>query len=295
MNIHHLELFYYVARHGGISEAVRNMPYGIQQPAISAQISQLEASLGVSLFQRRPFQLTPAGEKLYQFIAPFFGNLAGIAEQIRGGIAHHVRIGASEIVLRDHLPTVLDCLKARLPGLRVSLRGGYQPELEEWLLADELDLAVTLIERNSSSGLQFERLLSMPIVLLVHKSSKLKSADDLWKRDRPGETLISLPMNEPIVRSFFQRLKALGVDWFIGMEVSSLALVDAYVANGYGIGLAVAAPGQQLSDQVRALPLPDFPAAEVGVFWRRKLNPMLEVCIEEIRKRAQGLAAKLKN
>ena len=33
MNIHHLELFYYVAKFGGISEAVRNMPYGIQQPA----------------------------------------------------------------------------------------------------------------------------------------------------------------------------------------------------------------------------------------------------------------------
>ena len=32
MNIHHLELFYYVARHGGISEAVRKMPYGIQHP-----------------------------------------------------------------------------------------------------------------------------------------------------------------------------------------------------------------------------------------------------------------------
>ena len=29
MNVHHLELFYYVARHGGIMEAVRNMPYGI--------------------------------------------------------------------------------------------------------------------------------------------------------------------------------------------------------------------------------------------------------------------------
>ena len=63
MNIHHLELFYYVARHGGIAEAVRNMPYGIQQPAVSAQILQLEDYLGVSLFQRRPFCLTPAGDK----------------------------------------------------------------------------------------------------------------------------------------------------------------------------------------------------------------------------------------
>ena len=30
MNIQHLELFYYVATYGGIREAVRNIPYGIQ-------------------------------------------------------------------------------------------------------------------------------------------------------------------------------------------------------------------------------------------------------------------------
>jgi len=50
VNIHHLELFYYVAGHGGISEAVRHMPYGIQQPAVSDQVIQLEESLGVTLF-----------------------------------------------------------------------------------------------------------------------------------------------------------------------------------------------------------------------------------------------------
>ena len=64
LNIHHLELFYYVARHGGISEAVRHMPYGIQQPAMSSQIIQLEETLGLTLFQRRPFQLLPAGAEL---------------------------------------------------------------------------------------------------------------------------------------------------------------------------------------------------------------------------------------
>ena len=63
MNIHHLELFYYVARHGGIMEAVRNIPYGIQQPAISGQVAQLEEHLGVRLFERRRSRsgLTPAG------------------------------------------------------------------------------------------------------------------------------------------------------------------------------------------------------------------------------------------
>ena len=83
MNVHHLELFYFVARFGGISEAVRNMPYGIQQPAVSSQIIQLEEFLGVTLFQRRPFELTPAGDELYQFAAPFFGNLARMTEKLQ--------------------------------------------------------------------------------------------------------------------------------------------------------------------------------------------------------------------
>ena len=75
MNIHHLELFYYVAKYEGIAGAVRNMPYGIQQPAISAQVIQLENDLGMPLFQRRPFELTPAGIELFAFVRPFFENL----------------------------------------------------------------------------------------------------------------------------------------------------------------------------------------------------------------------------
>src|SRR5436190_24093822 len=97
MNIHHLELFYYVARHGGITEAVRNIPYGIQQPAVSGQVAQLEEFLGVTLFQRRPFCLTPAGEKLYAFIEPFFSNVDGIASELQGGTLRQIRIGASTI------------------------------------------------------------------------------------------------------------------------------------------------------------------------------------------------------
>ena len=93
MNIHHLELFYYVARHGGISEAVRKIPYGIQQPAVSGQILQLEEFLGVTLFQRRPFALTPPGEELYKFIQPFFDNLEAMTNKLRGDLTQHIRRG----------------------------------------------------------------------------------------------------------------------------------------------------------------------------------------------------------
>jgi DNA-binding transcriptional LysR family regulator len=79
MNVHHLELFYFVAKHGGIAAAVRNIPYGIQQPAVSGQIAKLEESLGTKLFQRRPFALSRCG--LFEFIKPFFDNIETVAEK----------------------------------------------------------------------------------------------------------------------------------------------------------------------------------------------------------------------
>src|SRR6478735_1849988 len=94
MNIHHLELFYYVARHGGVSAAARRIPYGIQQPAISAQVIQLEDDLGTPLFHRRPFQLTKSGEELFRFIEPFFGGLEQMGSKLRGGTEVRLRIGA---------------------------------------------------------------------------------------------------------------------------------------------------------------------------------------------------------
>src|SRR5580658_802502 len=131
MNVHHLELFYYVARHGGIMPAVRNIPYGIQQPAVSSQMAQLEEYLGATLFQRRPFALTAEGEKLFAFIQPFFSQLDKIAAELQGGQARHIRVGASTIVLRDHLPEVFSAARRKFPGLKLSLREGYPLQLEE--------------------------------------------------------------------------------------------------------------------------------------------------------------------
>src|SRR6267142_701513 len=121
MNIHHLELFYYVARHGGIVPAVRNMPYGIQQPAVSGQIARLEESLATKLFNRRPFALLPPGVELYEFIRPFFDEIDHVGEAIRGGSAQQLRVAAPAIVLHDYLPEIFrpsGSLSMKRPALK---------------------------------------------------------------------------------------------------------------------------------------------------------------------------------
>jgi len=289
MNVHHLELFYYVARHGGIGEAVRNMPYGIQQPAVSSQIAQLEEFLGTTLFHRRPFSLTPSGEKLYRFIEPFFSGLDPLAAELRGDATHMLRIGSSDVVLRDHLPEMLQGVRKRFSKLKVSLREGYQPELEGMLQRQEIDLAITLTEKKPPTGLHSKVLLELPLVLVVPAESKLASADELWKRDKILDPLICLPKQEAICRNFQQGLDRLGIDWFPGIEVSSVDIIEAYVADGFGIGLSVSIPKTKLSPKIRRLHLPGFAPVILGALWRGKPSPPIQMLLDELEARASRL------
>jgi DNA-binding transcriptional LysR family regulator len=290
MNVHHLELFYYVARHGGIMPAVRNIPYGIQQPAVSSQIAQLEEFLGATLFHRRPFALTPEGEKLFEFVRPFFLNLEKVADELQGGQARHIRIGASTIVLREHLPELFRDVRKKFPGLKLSLREGYPAQFEAWLRQDEIDLAVTLIEKKTAPGIHSLALLELPLILLVKKNSGIRSAEELWRRDKIDEPLICLPAAENIPRIFQEQLRKRGVDWFPSIEASSADLIEAYVANGLGIGVSVAIPKKPLPAGVGALPLNGFPPVVIGALWRGRRTPLLETFLNELKLRAQRLA-----
>jgi len=291
MNIHHLELFYYVARHGGITEAVRNIPYGIQQPAVSGQVAQLEEFLGVILFHRRPFSLTPAGDKLYKFIHPFFSNLEVIAGDLQGGEPRQIRVGASTIVLRDHLPEFLRNLRKKYPHLKITLREGYHPELESLLQKEELDLAITLIEKKLEPGIRSMALVDLPLALLVENNSPIISAEDLWRRDKIEEQLICLPEAETMCKHFQQGLRRLGVDWFTAIEVSSIDLIETYVINGFGIGLSVVVPKTELPTGIRAIPLPknQFTPVVMGVLWLGKPSGLVQTFLDELRVRAKRL------
>jgi len=290
MNIHHLELFYYVARHGGIMEAVRNIPYGIQQPAVSGQVAQLEEHLGVTLFHRRPFSLTPQGEELYEFICPFFDNLTPMAERLRGGMAQHLRIAASEIVLRDYLPAILQELRRQFPKLKVSLREGYHPEVITWLQRQEIDVSVGLLGGKPPAGIFAKPMFRMPLVLLVAKRSRLASADELWSCDRIVETLITVPSNQPICRAFQDGLAKRKVDWFGGIEVSTVDMVETYVAKGYGIGVTVGIPEMQHHPQVRTIPLQGFDSVTFGVLWQGRRTALLEAFFKGLEKAALKLS-----
>ena len=289
MNIHHLELFYYVAKHGGIASAVRNIPYGIQQPAISGQMAKLEESLGVKLFNRRPFSLSPAGEELFQYVEPFFANMGSVAKKIRSSASPQLRIAAPTMVLLDYVPELLHRVGVKFPAFRLNLHEASQPEVESLLQAQEIDVAITSIDKKPRPGFHSQALLELPLVLLVPKKHPLTDAEELWRRDKIEETLITFPPTEPVFVQFQRGLKALGVEWFSGIEVNSISLIECYVANGFGIGLTAAVPGTCCHPQVRRIPLDGFPPVTMGAVWAGKLSPIARHFLAEVEVQAKAI------
>jgi DNA-binding transcriptional LysR family regulator len=289
MNVHHLELFYYVATHGGISAAARQIPYGIQQPAISGQMGKLEEDLGVRLFERMPFRLTPAGEKLYAHVQPFFAELPTLAQTLRDGESQELRICGAELVLRDHLPKVLKALKKTRPQLRFSLRAtGFQSQVFDWLRNSEADVAFLPVQDRAPAGLKMTKLASLPVVLQVPKASKLRTIEDLLQQKRIAETLICLDAKGVIVQRFLKELKARGVTWPHVTEASSLDLITRYVANGDGFGLNVCLRRSAAKTGVRDLALDGFSPLTMGALWRGKASPLVDAVIEGVRQHARA-------
>jgi DNA-binding transcriptional LysR family regulator len=208
---------------------------------------------------------------------------------LQGGKARQIRVGASTTVLRDHLPELFQNMRRKFPNLKIALREGYHPELESLLEKEELDLAVTLIQKKSAPGIHSIELLKLPLVLLVESNSNVTSAEQLWERDKIGEPLICLPDAEAICKNFQQGLSRLGVDWFPSIEVSSVDLIETYVAKGFGIGVSVMVPRATVSPNVRVLPLPEFAPVIMGALWRGKPSGLLEALLHELQGRAKRI------
>lgn len=295
MNVHHLELFYYVAKYEGITAAVRKMPYGIQQPAVSGQILQLEKELGVKLFNRRPFALTPEGERLYDFAYPFFSRLDEVEEQLKGEQSRHLRIAASASVLRNHLPDLLGEMRRAMPGMRLTLLEAEPSDVHGLITNQKVDIAVTVLHGRLVEGLRNTELLRVPLALHLPASVKAKKfegllKDDDWKKGKVGSVpLLGLPSHEVLSKLFQEEFDARNVDWPVTVEVSSLDTVKEYVARDFGAGVGVSVPGGKPPKGVRTLVLEDFQPMVVGAIWQGHLKPVAAAFLEQAKLRARDL------
>ena len=146
MNINHLAIFHAVAEERSMSRGAERLC--ISQPAVSKQIRDLEAALGVTLFHRLPrgIRLTETGEVLAGHARRLFAVEAdaerAIAE-LKGLVKGRLTVGASLTIGDYLLPQILGAYHRKHPGIALHLEIANTQVIQQKLREGVLDIGLT--------------------------------------------------------------------------------------------------------------------------------------------------------
>ncbi len=141
----HIHYFLAVAEHQGFTKAAAALH--VSQPALSQQVRQLEESLGAPLFDRsgRKTRLTDAGEVYLRYA------LRAAQELQEGKRAIHdvgdlsrgtLRIAVTPTFTTYLVGPLVEAFHGRYPNITLNVREVAQEQMENQLLADELDVGI---------------------------------------------------------------------------------------------------------------------------------------------------------
>jgi len=145
MEIGQVEAFLAVGTFGGFRRAAEALR--VTQPAVSARIKALEASLDVALFERGRGGLTlsPAGRALRPHAEQLLHAVA-LARQavhnLRPASAGALQIAAALSICTYLLPDVLKRFQAAHPKVMITVRSGHSKEVLEMVLGGEAELGL---------------------------------------------------------------------------------------------------------------------------------------------------------
>ncbi|HMU66571.1 MAG TPA: LysR family transcriptional regulator [Cellvibrionaceae bacterium] len=170
LNYHHLYYFWRVAKQGNLTKTAASLH--ISQSALSAQIRQLEASLGVELFSRasRALHLTDSGQSALAYAEEIFTRGEELESLLSQGIqpaVRRVRIGVLTTMSRNFVESFIEPL-IRRPNTQYLLQARGQVNLLNALASHEFDLALTNIQVQGGQAelWQCQLLARQPIAIL---------------------------------------------------------------------------------------------------------------------------------
>jgi LysR family transcriptional regulator, nitrogen assimilation regulatory protein len=145
MQYRHLYYFVRIVEAGSFSQAARTIH--VAQPALSQQIGEMEASLGVSLLQRsaRGVRPTTAGKKLYDEASSIlrkYENLPSLVRSSSGEVEGRVSLGMPASLSTTLVGPFIEACRAAHPKVTLRFIDGDSEFLREEVEKSRLDLAL---------------------------------------------------------------------------------------------------------------------------------------------------------
>ena len=289
-----LEYLVAVADHGTFGSAADACH--VSQPAMSAQIAELEQRLGITLFERdrRGARVTPEGEAVVvaaRRVIDEAAQLVRIASDRRGDLVGELSLGVIPTMAPYLLPTAVREIRRRYPSAELKLRELRTVELVDALLAGTLDLGllaspVPELER----GVDFVELARDPFVLALPEGHPFAGSSRIPQSALSGLPMLLLEDGHCLRVHAENACSQIGAGTLGSIQATGLPSLSQMVAAGMGATLLPACavevearPGSGLT--TRRLRRPE-PYRTVVLAWRAN-SPRAER-FEAI---AEGLAA----
>jgi DNA-binding transcriptional LysR family regulator len=119
----------------------------VSASAIDRQLLNVEAQLGIPLFERLPtgLRLTAAGEIMMAAGTRWQKELANVVGQIEGlrGLKRgHVDIAIIDALAKGYIPRVIRSIQSQYPGITISIRVLDNDEVRAAIVAGEVDFGI---------------------------------------------------------------------------------------------------------------------------------------------------------
>lgn len=278
-----LRAFVAVSRERSFTRAAEVL--NTSQPSVTTAVKQLEAVLGLKLFDRstKVLELTKASaaflpgiERILDDLDATLADFQAAADGAQGSVAVAVLPSVATIVL----PGTIKSFSSAYPRTRISLRDDNSTGVCDRVRSGEVDLGVAG-RTDQAADLSFEPLLRDPFGAVVHKSHPLaQDQGPLTWDELAGYPFISFAPDtglRPILDTLIDTPENITSPW---IEVSNIATVLSLLKTNLGIA---------------ALPKMSVNPIENDVVFRSLLNPPLFRELGLITRRGRSLTPAAEN
>ena len=248
----------------------------VTQSTLSGGIKELEARLGVALFERshRHVMLTPLGKEIAtraQRLLVDAEELVGLARSAQEPLSGPLRFGVIPTVGPYVLPSLLSHLGAALPKLKLYVREAPTPVLLDKLAGGELDILLVAIPYELGDVEAME-ITEDPIVVAMPRNHPLRHHKVVSRDDLAREQLLLIEDGHCLRSHSLQACRIVDPVRNEVFQATSLRTLVQMVAAGLGITLMpqIAVDSELASTRnVVIRPLsPDKPFRTLVLAWR---------------------------
>jgi DNA-binding transcriptional LysR family regulator len=283
LRLRHLQVLLSIARTGKLGQAAQTMHS--TQPALSKWLKELEADIGLPLFERHARGLRPTsyGDVLIDHARRITGHLDSVREDMYAlldGGSGHVGIGTSGVSATGVVPLAVTRLLEQLPHTQVRLVESTMDQLMPQLLKGELDIVVGRMRGGApstgragraESGWCTETLYRDSVNFVVGLQHPLAARRTIEWNDLLAFPWIVWPKDTPIRNAMEAALAAAGHSLPRHCVESNSSLLNlTLLAHSPLIGVASHRAATYFAQQklVHVLPTTLDSLGEVSMYWR---------------------------